>query len=80
MWAEHYQALWNAQLHQLVCSNDDYSVSRFFISPDTLYFSIIMIKFSLRLIDLSYYKALEHTMDCIANKKSMYVLCVCVYA
>ena len=35
-----------------------------------------MIKFYLHLIDLSYYMALEHTVDCIGNppkKKSMYV-------
>ena len=62
MWFEHYQALWNGQLHRLVCSSDDHSLSRFIINPDTLYFSIT-------------YKALEHTMDCIGNKK----VCVCVY-
>jgi hypothetical protein len=78
VWAEHYQALWNGQLHRLVCSNDVHSVSRFFINPDTLYFSIIMIKFYLHLIDTLYYKALEHTMDCIGNKKVC--VCVCVRA
>ena len=78
MWAEHYQALWNGQLHRLVCSNDDHSVSRFVINPYTLYFSIIMIKFYLHMINLSYYKALEHTMDCIGNKKKCVYVCVCV--
>jgi len=72
-WVEHYQALWNGQLRHLVYSNDDRSVSRFFIAPDALCFSIIMIKFYLHLIDLSYYEALERTMDCIGNKKSMYM-------
>jgi len=73
MWAEHYQALWNGQLHRLICSNDGHSVSRFFITPDALCFSIIMITFYLHLIDPSYYEALEPTMDCIGNKKSMYM-------
>jgi hypothetical protein len=56
----------------------DLSLSRFFINPETQYFSIIMIKFYLHLIDLSYYKALEHTVDCICNKKKVCV-CICVY-
>lgn len=81
MWAEHYQVLWNVQLHWLVHSNDDHSVSSFFFIPDTLYVSIVMIKFYLHSIDPSYNKDAEHAMDCIGNwnvrERERESMCVC---
>jgi hypothetical protein len=38
-----------------------------------------MIKFYLHLIDPAYYKALEHTVDCIGNNKKVVYIYILTY-